>query len=69
MNRLNLDLNHLCTLKIQSMCIYATGSINALTLLIQPSNDVVYIVGEEPSAVQDGGQHGCDGSTGHRLIV
>lgn len=41
----------------------------ALTFLIQPSNDIVYVVGEKSSAVQDCGQHCCNGSTGHRLIV
>lgn len=40
-----------------------------LTLFIQPSDDVVDVVGEKPPAVQDGGQHGCDGSAGHHLIV
>lgn len=44
-------------------------SIEVFTLFIQSSDDVVYIVGEEPSAVQNGGQHGSYGSTGHCLIV
>lgn len=52
-----------------SYYIYSIGSIEVLTLFIQSSNDVVYIVGEEPPAVQDGGQHGCNGPTGHCLIV
>lgn len=43
--------------------------ISAPTLFIQSSNDVVDVVRKESSAVQDGGQHGCNGSAGHRLVV
>lgn len=45
------------------------GSIEAPTLFIQSSDDVIDVVGEEPPAIQDGGQHGCDGSAGHCLVV
>ena len=38
-------------------------------MLIQSSNDVVYVVGEEPPAIEDGRQHGCDGAGCHCLVV
>ena len=39
------------------------------TVFVQSSDDVVDIVGEEPPAVQDGGEHGGYGTAGHHLIV
>lgn len=54
---------------LSEMALTLNSCVEIPTLLIQSSNYVVDVVREEPSAVQDSGQHGCNGSTGHRLIV
>ncbi len=49
--------------------IFLISVVNVLTFFIQSSDDVVDIVGEEPPAIQDGGQHCCNGSACHCLII
>ncbi len=50
------NLNHICI-------------SDKLTLLIETPDNVVDIVREETPPVQDGRQHGSDGSTCHVLVI